>query len=259
MGSIRQSRAFIVTGILLFSGAAAGCGGRWTDERNVGATAGAGSGGRVEMGESPAGGKTPADDHSVLLVPTDGWIDGSSNALMVQGEMYSHADSVSAPKMTSDFIGTKACVRGSIGPVILDCQPADCCKTQGGRQDCSMTVWIAGISLNFGQRKNPITMLPDTVSVFNASALAGFSFELSGPDLPPFPTLQFEVETYRATYGPAKPLAPGTNTILLSELPPFDSLEHDKSTLVRISWLLNGRNSEVSYDFCVSNVRALLE
>jgi hypothetical protein len=262
MGSIRQSRAFTVTGITLLSGVAAACGGRWTDERNVSATAGAGSGGTVEIGVSPAGapGKAAADDSSVLLIPTDGWVDGKSNALMVQGAMYAHGDSVSAPKMTSDFSGTNSCIRGSIGPVILDCQPTDCCKVRGGAQDCSSTLWIAGISLNFGQRKDPTTMLPDTVSVFNANALVGFSFELSGRDLPAPQSLSFEVQTYRATYGAAKALGPGINTILLNELRPFDSLEHDKTSLVRISWLLNGRDSaEVSYDFCVSNVRALLK
>src|SRR6185295_17425640 len=129
------------TGITLLSGAAAGCGGRWTDERTVGATAGAGSGGTVEI-ESPAGapGKAAADDRSVLLIPTDGWVDGKRNALGVQGAMYAHADSVSAPKMTSDFTGTNACIRGSIGPVILDCQPTECCKVQGGAQDCSISL-----------------------------------------------------------------------------------------------------------------------
>ena len=277
---MRRCRAIIVTGIMLLGGAAAACGGKWTDERNASGRAGAanagtvemsgtpgtGSAGTVEAEQGPAGapGNAYSDHEGILLIPTDGWVDGASNELMIHGAMYSQADSRSAPKMSSDFTGTNACIRGSTGPLVVNCQPADCC----GAQNCGHHIWSAAISLNFNQWRDPTTLIPGVPGTFNASALVGFSFELSGSDLSTPQSIHFEVETYRTTYDsePTKTLGLGVNTVLFSELsingPSQDpgAVETDKSTLVRISWVVEGHDStEVPYDFCVSNVRALLK
>jgi hypothetical protein len=143
--------------------------------------------------------------------------------------------------------------------------------------DCFGEFWGVAIRMNLHQPIDPntgegvATALP-----FDASALQGFAFDLTGAALPPSVALSFEVDSDDATPGEGQycsqgqvKLVMGKNRVLFSQLlnrcfrkndPPNPSAETAQSKLVRVSWhVLTNTDAAVPFDFCVSNVRALLK
>ncbi len=226
------------------------------------ADAGASSGGAAGTSPSPGSGTC---EECVLLLPSDGWVDGNSNRLMINGALVAFADEHSRMKMTTDFTGTNACLAGSTAQALTPrCKPSD--------TECYDEFWGAAIGLNLNQTFDVMTMTT-SAAPFDASSLAGFAFDLVGNRLPSPQDLMFQVFTENRAFcsTSSKKLTLGSNTMLFSDLlseclsDPRDpdlrpTAETVKSSLIRISWfVLSNTSSEVPYDFCVANLRALLK
>lgn len=194
----------------------------------------------------------------VPLTPTLGWVDGASNTIGVQGAMFAYADDTSKVGLTEDFTASNACIKGTAAKVDLKCTPV------APAADCYGTFWGAAIGLNLNQAIDPVSMEGADPAPYDATALKGFAFELSGTTVPT--SLRFKVENATGEFcTPAtKPVLLGANTFLFSDLitecwkAGGTSAETGKSNLIKIAWqVVTNSSSAVPFDFCVANVRAL--
>jgi hypothetical protein len=210
---------------------------------------GAATGGTGNTDPLPAG---------VPLTSADGWVDAASNTLGVQGAMFAYADTTSAMGMTEDFLAANACIAGTAAKVDLKCTP------MAPATDCYGQFWGAAIGLNLNQPIDMTTMMGADPMPFDASALTGFAFEISGAAVPT--SLRFKVEDSSGEYctPPAKPVKLGNNTFLFSDLMTEcwkaggTSAEGAKSGIIKIAWqVVTNDKAAVPFDYCVSNVRAL--
>jgi len=226
--------------------------------RATGATGG--QGGEGGVGARPSTGGTGASlPPGVPLTPVDGRVEDSSNALGIQGDIFAFADSTTAVGMTENFATSNACISGTAAKVDLACTPVP------PAVDCYGTTWGAAIGFNLNQPIDPFTMLGVIPPLeYDASALRGFAFELSGSNVPT--QLRFRVDTPTQEYcSPiTKLLMPGANTLTFSDLRTEcwtvggESGEAAKPNVVRIAWqVVTSSSSVVPFDFCVSNIRAV--
>jgi hypothetical protein len=128
------------------------------------------------------------------------------------------------------------------------------------------------IGMNLNQSLD-VSQSPPTAGsplAFDASALKGFSFEISGAIMPPPNALRFEVESASGVFCnvPSTKIRRGVNTVLFSELVSQcfrivgsnPTAETAQSALLKIAWhVVPNTSGQLAYDFCVSNVRALPE
>lgn len=245
--------------------------------------ASAGLGGSAGGGEPSAGGTFPifagggnatggdANDNEIPLIPSNGWVDGKSNVLGIQGAIFGYGDQTSEMGMALNFTGAHACVKGTAAKVDMT-SPACVDKMfTPPATDCYGEFWGAAIGLNLNQTIDSTTMMGGTPQPFDASALKGFAFDVSGNTVPGPKDLRFRVETDSMEFcnpAPNKVIV-GTNTLLLSDLrsqcfttldPPAPSAETVKTKLLRISWqVVTNSSAPVPFDFCISNIRALLK
>ncbi|HET7542339.1 MAG TPA: hypothetical protein VFK05_20865 [Polyangiaceae bacterium] len=231
-----------------------------------GSSSSGGTSGVVTAGSGGTAGTLTSD--ALPLIPTDGWIDGP-NAAHIQGAIYGSADATSALGMAMNFNGANACIEGTAAKVDQASLPCINQMFTPPATDCWGEYWGAAIGLNLNQTIDPATMQGNTPAPFDASALQGFSFEISGDVVPAPRDLRFQVETSdRQFCNPAsKKIEIGLNTVLFSELitecfrvtdPPAPTAETAKSQLIRISWhVVTNSSSTTPFDFCVSNIRAL--
>ncbi len=204
----------------------------------------------------------------VPLTPVDGWIDGTSNMLKIQGAIFSFADTTSSVNMSSDFSGSHACIQGTAARVDLTCTPI------APATDCYGMYFGSAIGLNLNQAPPDLTTDPVTYSEplsYDASAMKGFSFEISGDIVPEPRSLRFEVEdgTQQFCTPASVKIKPGVNTVLFSDLlawcwittdPPNPSAETAQSKLIKLTWhVVTNNATTVPFSFCVSNIRALLK
>jgi hypothetical protein len=234
---------------------------------------GTGGTGAMAVGGTPGSGGTPGTSGTgtggmgtpavgVPLIPTDGWVDGASNTIMVQGAMFAYADATSGMGMVEDFTGTNACIKGTAALVDMACTPV------APATDCYGTYWGAAIGLNLNQPIDPATMMGADPMKYDASALKGFGFEVSGMTVPL--TLRFKVEDASGEFctPSTKPIMVGANTVLFSELvkecwEPMaatmnPNAEAAKSGLLKIAWqVVTKDTATVPFDYCISNVVAL--
>ena len=229
-------------------------------------SAGANTGGSSSgTGGSDAGGTGSAMlPEGVPLTATDGWVAADSNALGVQGAMFAYADDTSKMGMTEDFLAANACIKGTAAKVDL------MCTFVAPATDCYGQFWGAAIGLNLNQP----TVMMDGMEVggdpiaFDASALTGFAFEISGAAVPL--SLRFKVEDASGEFcSPAtKKVAPGANTFLFEDLVSEcwemnaatmnPNAATAKSGIIKIAWqVVTNAMGAVPFDYCVSNVRAL--
>jgi hypothetical protein len=138
--------------------------------------------------------------------------------------------------------------------------------------DCFGEYWGADIGMQLNQAVDPSTGVDAKPLPFDASALKGFSFEIDGAVVPTRSALRFQVEADGRMFcssGMVK-IDPGLNRVLFAQLleecfrytndPPRPTAETVQSQLLKISWhVLTNTSSAVPFDFCVSNVRALLK
>jgi len=232
-----------------------GASGPTTSDGGTGGDAGA-------RGNSSAGaaGAPDVPGEQLSLVPVDGWIDRDGNAVGIQGAMFAFADPASHPGLSENFKGSNACISGKAAKVNLNCTPIP------PAADCFGTYWGAAIGLNLNQAMDPQTKVGGPPMPYDASALIGFAFDVTGSTIPP--SLRFSLEAASGEYcnPPTKPLKAGENVFLFSDLITqcFKSsgtkmnAESGKSELIRLAWkVVTNSQADVPFDYCIGNVRAL--
>jgi hypothetical protein len=225
-----------------------GTGGKIAVGGTTGTTAGTGTTGG-------SGAAAPTD--GVAITPVDGWVDVESNALGIQGAIFSYGDNTSKTGMTENFTGANACIKGTAAEVM------DPCTIVAPATDCYGTFWGAAIGLNLNQPKDPATGMGVEMALpFNGSALKGFRFTMSGGTVPT--TLRFKVEDGTKEYCTSKTVGAGTNTVLFSELTTEcwksggTTAEGIKSSIVKIAWqTVTKKGATIPFDYCVSDIVAL--
>ncbi|HVJ19317.1 MAG TPA: hypothetical protein VM686_28050 [Polyangiaceae bacterium] len=215
-------------------------------------------GGSSAAGGSGGTGGTAALPEGVPLTPLDGWVDGASNTVGIQGAMFSYADSTSGMSMIEDFTGANACITGTAAKVDM------MCTIEPPATDCYGTFWGAAIGLNLNQPIDMSTMEGADPMPYDATALTGFAFEITGSMVPA--SLRFKVEDGTNEYcTPATvPVKAGANTVSFEQLVTNcwtkggTPASGAKSSLLKVSWqVVTNAMSTVPFDFCVSNVRAM--
>jgi hypothetical protein len=239
----------------------------------TGTAAGSGTGGSAGSGTGGTGTPTAG----VPLTPTDGWIAADSNTLMVQGAVFSFADDFSKkgpPEMTSNFMGSNACIAGVAAKVDKMCTPP-------AGMDCYGVYWGAAIGLNLNQPNvpdpmDPTKMIGGMAMAYDATAIKGFAFEIAGPAgaAGMIPTsLRFKVDDGSTTVeyctGEETPIKAGENTVMFDQLrtkcwekkasqmaPMFATAIQSK--VVKIAWQVVTKDAAaIPFDFCVNNIRAI--
>jgi hypothetical protein len=219
-------------------------------------TAGTATTGGTGGGDLPAG---------VPLAPMNGWVDGASNTLMIQGAMFPFGDPTSLMGLTpADFSmsGADACIKGAAAKVDLKCTPV------APATDCYGTFWGAAIGLNLNQQIDMTTMMGGLPMPFNASAIKGFAFEISGAMVPSPASLRFKIEDASGEYcNPGTlPVKLGVNSFMLDDLikecwaPKATAAKGSAAqpAMLKIAWqVVTNSMGTVPFDFCVTNVRAL--
>jgi hypothetical protein len=224
---------------------------------SAGAVGSAGDGGTVEYESTP-------------LSLSEGRV--SNAELDVQGTVFAESDTHTGQGMTSNLTApvpasvVNACIKGTAAKVD---QASIICSTKmftAPATDCWAEYWGAAIGMYLNSKPD------DSAQPFDGSALQGFSFELDGAVVPNRAALRFQVEADErlfCSWGNVK-IVPGTNRVLFAQLvedcfryptdPPRPSAESVQSRLLKVSWhVAPNDSSEVPFDFCVSNVRALLK
>jgi hypothetical protein len=225
-----------------------------------------GSGTVLPGGGTTTTGGTGSDlPAGVPLDPMNGWVDGASNTLMISGAMFPFGDDTSKMGMTPvDFSmsGADACIKGTAAKVDLKCTPV------APATDCYGTFWGAAIGLNLNQQIDPNSMLGGMAMPFNASAIKGFAFEITGAMVPGASSLRFKVEDATGEYcNPGtKPVKAGVNSFAFEDLikecwaPKATAANGSmaKPAVLKIAWqVVTNAMGTVPFDFCVKNLRAL--
>ena len=224
--------------------------------------------GGTDSGTGGSGTVTPAA--GVPLTPTDGWVDGMSNTLGVQGAMFSYADDTSKMGLVEDFLMDHACIKGTAAKVDMTSMPCATKMFTPPATDCYGQFWGAAIGLNMNQAIDMTTMMGSEPAAFDASAITGFAFEIAGTMIPAPTAIRFKVENAGGEYcNPAtKPIKAGENKLLFSELitacwKPVAGAATGTTAqkdLKKIAWqVVTNDKSTVPFDFCVKNVRAITE
>lgn len=231
-----------------------------------GNTAGSGTAGSSVV---PSGGSGTLAE-GVPLTATDGWVDGMSNTLMIQGAMFSYGDPTSLagpPEMVSDFTGTNACIKGTAAKVDMTSMACTTKMFTPPATDCYGEYWGAAIGLNLNQPIDPVSMKGvDPPLAFDASAIKGFAFNITGAMVPT--SLRFKVEDASGEFcSPStKPVKLGANSFMFADLikecwaPKATSAtaETAKSGIIKIAWqVVTNAMGSVPFDYCVSDLRAL--
>jgi hypothetical protein len=251
------------------TGAGAGAGAGATGGTGVGATGGgtAGAGGS-------GGGGVPSE--GVPLTPdAGGWVDGASNTLGIQGAMFAYADNTT--KMTMEGTCPEGADCETPFTVVVGPPPAVCIKGEAAKvnmmctpeppaTDCYGTYWGAAIGLNLNQPIDPTTMMGADPQPYDAATMGikGFTFEINGATVPT--SLRFKVEDASGEYctTSATPVVLGANTFtfdqLVTECWTTGGTPASGNGLLKIAWqVVTNATGAVPFDFCVSNVRAVLQ
>jgi hypothetical protein len=231
----------------------------------------AGTTGTPTGGTGTGTGGTGTLAEGVPLDPMNGWVDGATNSLKIQGALFPFGDPTSKMGMEPvDFAmsGTMACFKGTAAKVDM---ASTACTTKmftPPATDCYGEYWGAAIGLNLNQAIDEATGKGLDPMPFDASAIKGFSFNIAGASVPGTASLRFKVENSAGEYcnPAAKPIKAGDNTIMLSDLisacwkpvagaPTGDSA---KASLIKIAWqVVTNDKATVPFDFCVSSIRAI--
>ena len=257
--------------ILGFSviGLGIGCGGG--DDTPPIQVGGSGTGGSGTGGTTVLPGGTGSLGEGVPLTPMNGWVP-ADNILMIQGAMFPFGDDTSkVGMMPADFSmsGDKACIKGTAAKVDMTSMPCATMMFTPPATDCYGQYWGAAIGMNLNQTIDMTTMKGGTPAPFNASALTGFAFEISGDGVPGTKDLRFKIENASGEFcNPGtKPVKKGVNSFKFGDLvkecwkmptATTPTGESAKADLIKIAWqVVTNASGTVPFDFCVSNVRAL--
>lgn len=235
----------------------------------------ASGGGSPGTAGSTANGGVGALPEGVPLDPLGGWVP-NSNALGIQGAMFSYSDKTSAMGMTDnlmDATSTNACIKGVAAKVDMTSTPCTTMMFDSPATDCYGQYWGAAIGLNLNQ-KIDMTLMPPaggTPGPYDASQLKGFAFVVDGNMVPAPGSFRFKVDNVTTEFCnvPTVKIKVGVNTVLFTDLVkecyktpvPTEPLATTIQTgIVKISWqVVTNDKSTVPFDFCISNVRALMK
>jgi len=230
-----------------------------------------GSTGTAGSGTANAGtGNLP---EGVPLDPVGGWVP-NTNALGIQGAMFSYADTTSIVGMTDNLMdpaSTNACIKGTAAKVDKTSDKCVNMMFDAPATDCYGQYWGAAVGLNLNQTIDPATMKGATPAPYDASQLKGFAFEVEGNTVPAPGSFRFKVDNVTNEFCnvPTVKIKVGVNTVLFTDLVkecyktpvPTEPLATTiQSGIVKISWqVVTNDKTTVPFDFCISNVRALMK
>ena len=270
-GRPARVRPFLAVSLVLLGTA---CGGSAVVEGGIAGASTGGAPSSTSAGAAPVSGGSPdavassagapesggAEQGTLLFLTGGGGVAASTNVVGIRGAVFAYADEVSVQSLVSNYDSpTDWCIKGTAARVDLACNPVP------PATDCFGSTFGVVMAMNLNQRAEA-----QDPAAFDASALQGFSFELTGTRVPAF--LRFQVESSAGDVYcniPTKKLLTGPNSVLFSDLvewcwkittdPPNPSAETVQSSLVNIQWqVVTNTSSTVPFDFCVSNVHALL-
>lgn len=265
--------------VLAFAAVCSGCDvdAKSASQAEAAGAGGAGSGGAGVAGATVQGLAAEIPPGATIELPMNGG--RVTNAeLGIRGTVSAFADSHSALSLTSNLTPpvaasvVSACIAGTAAKVDL---ASEVCVTQEftpPATDCFGEFSGVGVELSLNQPPDSDTGAANEEELsFDASSLQGFAFDLDGPTVPWPAVLQFSVVAADGgvfcNLPSAKPHA-GSNALLFSQLvercfrisegPPNPTAESMQSKLVKLSWrVVTNSTSEVPFDFCISNVRAI--
>ncbi len=280
------SVARCVLGLSILLGTAVACGGGSSNNGSDGGTGGTGGGlvpptGGSSSGGTPSGdGGTPGSGGGGTAAPgvplpiADGWVDASA-AIGIQGAIFSYADPTTLagpPEMASVDVGAQYCISGVAAKVDTACTiTAE--DMAAGANDCYGKYWGAAIGLNLNQTIDPATEMGADPAPFDATALKGFSFTISGENVPV--GLRFKLDTGGSEEwctGAETAILSGPNTVTFDKLfkecwqtlasgkrgPVVDAAT--QAGVVKIAWQLpTNPTGTIPFNFCVSDVVAVTQ
>jgi hypothetical protein len=243
----------------------------------AGGTTGAGAAGGTTGttgGTGGAGGTGPVAEGVPLTPDTGGWVDGAGNTLGIQGAMFAYADDTTKASMmgTCPTEGCETpftvnagppvavCIQGEAAKVDMNCTPV------APATDCYGTFWGAAIGLNLNQPIDPATEMGADPMPFDAATagIKGFAFNITGDSVPT--SLRFKVEDATGEYctASATPVMVGANTFtfdqLVTECWTTGGTPSTGNGLLKIAWqVVTNASSTVPFNFCVSDVRAVMQ
>ena len=229
-----------------------------------------GTGTTAGMGTGGSGGGATAE--GVPLTPMMGWVDGLSNVLKIQGAMFSYADDTTKVTMMTDTTQEgKVCIQGTAAKVDLMCV-----KPPG--KDCYGATWGAAIGLNLNQPTVEMDgmMVGGTPMPYDASAIKGFAFTVTGTMLPGPTDFRFKIDdgteanefcSVSKTSGTfmAKTIKMGLNEFTFEDLVPAcwkpvvgaPTGASIKNKVVKIAWqVVTNDKSTVPFNFCIEGLVA---
>lgn len=202
----------------------------------------------------------------------------TSTELGIRGVVRVVADSHSAIHTTSNLTPPveasvdRACITGNTARVD---QASEICVNKTftpPATDCWGEFLGVSVELSLNQPTTATGEASGKELSFDASALQGFAFDLDGALVPRPVSLRFSVATSSGVFCnvPSMKLHAGSNALLFSQLvdrcfritddPPNPTAESVQSELVKLSWqVITNETSEVPFEFCISNVRAILK
>jgi hypothetical protein len=238
---------------------------------NAGATGTVGGGTGAGGGATAAGGSGASDLPSgVPLTPADGWVDGMSNTIGVQGAFFSYADPTTFTSLTDTIKAGMNCVQGTVAQVNL------MCTVKPPATDCYGTTWGAAVGLNLNQPNVPGdggVMMGGTAVAYDGTkaGITGFAFDISGDTVPTQANFRFLINdgaTNQYCSPPASGIKKGPNVFKLADLieecwlatPKATDLKGNTATnnIVKIAWqVVSNSTSTIPFNFCVNNIEAL--
>jgi hypothetical protein len=208
------------------------------------ATAGAGG----TMGAGGTSSTIPTGTGNLIMHDSMGWVAGASNGVGIQGSFYTISDATGTPPGVTTIAlddlttPTSTCVSGTASAV-----PDDTGYSQ---------FWGGGLALNLA---DPGGGMP--AGAWNRGAVAGFSFTVSGPTIPP--GLRFQASGGEAGPVYCSNIVAGPNNVqfgtLVTEcyqaggtpLPPTAGIQSIQWQVVTVL------ETPTPFDFCVDNLTAL--
>jgi hypothetical protein len=267
---MKNGSKWILLALCASAGAVAAC------STDTPATTGTGSGGTTSS-QTGSGGTTASSGAGVTLLPdATGWIDKTSNSLMVQGPWYPYSDSTGVAKCTTVGMHTPA----QCAMITMPSPTAMGFPNMGGNMCTAGSVevvigmpfdysnmWGAGISLDLAASGGALS----TKGEFNFTSVGvtGVAFDI---DMVPGTGLRVEFaakETDGTTAGndywgatssyPNSPVMKGTNTVLWSKVvgPMGHVFNPAKVESIQFHVPTN-TTAGGSYSFCISNLKLLM-
>jgi len=212
-------------------------------------------------GSAGAPGTEATQGTGLALQPVNGWVDGRSNGVGIQGPFVTSSDRDQAGPSTispADFgmSGSEICVQGTAGPVGVD---------ENGSPDYAGD-WGVLVGFNLAVAAPGGAAMPWS-RVTGEGTVVGFSFALSGQSIPS-ETMYFYAagEDGRQYCIPLAGTSSAAQSVLFSQLvtecfsPGSGQALPLDLALTGLQWTIAATpSSAVPYSFCISDLRAVVD